>query len=314
MGGNPEMKKTLLLLCLFMPLVSQAKVSVAYQNYSRGVELAAKKKWEEARAKFQAAIELNPAFTASYIEWARAAVMLKRRTEGLNKLSTALAFTRTEGERNKVFEERDSLSEIFYTNEAFQQYQNGLNYIRLDRASSAMEALEKARAMEPDNVLVLNAYANALRSEERHKEAVEVLETAFSLNEGKRAVRLDLAEAVLAREPQRAQLLLKPMLQEESDERVFWLQAQSLAAQKRNREAIEFLKESLDKNPGWIFAPFWLGKLYALEANEAWNARKYLMTFLRRTQPSAEKTEDRKLQAARAEAEEILARVNQALE
>lgn len=297
-----------------------AKNSLAYQNYTRGVELAAKKQWAEALQKFQSAIDLNPAYVASYIEWARAAVRLGRRAEGLEKLSASLAFARTKEERTKVEKERENLSEIFYTNETFQQYQNGLNYLRLERSASAVEALERALKTEPDNLLVLGAYADALQAEERQKDALAVLERAFSLNESNRVIRVELAESSLSQNPERTLLLLKPLAEESEAEDVTWLQAQALSALKRNKEAIELLRGAYERQPSWLYAPFWLGKLYSLEANGGWNARKYLMTFLKRSEVLEEKekieatAEIRRLRAARAEAEAILARVNRSLE
>jgi tetratricopeptide (TPR) repeat protein len=131
---------------------------------------------------------------------------------------------------------------------------------------------------------------------------------------------MDLAESLIASSPERALQLLNPIL-EPLDERVAWLQAQSLASLKKSKDAIEFLRASFEKNPGWPMAPFWLGRLYSLESDGAWNARKYLMTFLKRSEkaadleaPEAATPEIRKLRAARAEAEAILTRVNRSLE
>lgn len=314
------MKIILALAVFLLPLVGEAKSSLAYQNYSKGVELAARKKWEEALEKFQSAIDLNPAYVASYVEWARTSVMLGRRREGLERLTASLAFARSKEEREKIVRERENLSDIFYTNETFQQYQNGLNYLRLERNSSALEALEKALKTEPDNVLVLAAYSEALRAEDRSKEALAALERAFALNDGKLEVRVDLAEFSLVANPERAMQLLKPLIAEATSERVSILHAQSLSALKKNREAIEFLRLATEKQPGWMFAQFWLGKIYSLEADGSWNARKHLMTFLKRAEALMEKdksmagAEERRLKALRAEAETILVRVNQSLE
>ena len=296
---------------------------LAYQNYSRGVELVARKKWDEALEKFQSAIDLNPAYVASYIEYARAAAMHGQRRNALEKLSSALEFTRGREERERVIKERDNLSDIFYTNDTFQLYQNGLNFLKLDRPGSALEAFEKALKTEPDNVSILSAYARTLRQQDRAKEAQEVLERAILLNDGKREVRTDLAELLVPQKPERALTLMKPLVAGTnlSDERVAWIQAQALSAAKKNRDAIEFLRNAHEKQPGWTYAPLYLGKLYALEADGGWNARKYLMTFLRRTESVASAAtageldpESQQIKAARAEAEAILARVNQALQ
>jgi len=298
----------------------KAPANLAFQNYAKGTELTAKKKWPEALEKFQAAIDLNPTYIDAYIEWARTAVMAGRRREGLERLTAALTVARTAAERDRIGKERDSLSDIFYTNDTFQLYQNGLNYLRLERAGSAIDALEKALLTEPDNVAVLYAYGRALQADDRRKEALAAFERAFALNEGNNDLRLDLSEALIGQNPERASQLLQPIL-EPLTERAAWLEAQALSSMKKNKDAAEYLRISFEKNPSWQMAPFWLGRLYANEASGAWNARKYLMTFLKRTEKAAEpdlpepsSPEVRRLRTARAEAEQILTRVNRSLE
>lgn len=299
---------------------AKPKSSLAYQYYSRGVELSSRKKWDDALKQFQSAIDLNPSFVTSYIEYARTSVMLGHRQAGLEKLVAAMEIARTKADKERVQRERDSLSDIFYTNDTFQQYQNGLNYMRLERSGSAIDSFERALKTEPDNLLVLAAYGRALRLEERSKEALSVLERALSLNDSKRDVRLDLAEVALSQKPERTFELLQPLLVPEADERTVILKAQALASMKRSSEAIEALRELYDKQPSSVYAPYWLGKLYEKDSNGAWNARKYLMTFLRRTEPLLAEGKDdnsqeaRQLKNARADATQILARVNSSLD
>lgn len=312
----------LLLLLVFTPpaIAAKPKSSLAYQYYSRGVELANHKKWEESLKQFQSAIDLNPAFVTGYLEYARTAVMMGKRQAGLEKLDAAMDIARTKEDKERIQKERESLSDIFYTNETFQQYQNGLNYLRLDRSRSALDVLERALKTEPDNLLVLAAYAKALKQEERPKEALAVLERALALNDSKREVRLDLAEAALLPAPERSLSLLVPLQGHQADERAVILQAKALVALKRTKEAIESMRQFSDKHPSSTYSSFWLGKLYSEEAKGAWNARKYLMTFLRRTEPQAlvwkddNSQEALQLRATRAEAEQLLASVNKSLE
>jgi tetratricopeptide (TPR) repeat protein len=315
-----------LLIGAVLTLANQAeaakpKISLAFQYYSKGAELAGHKKWEEARKQFQAAIDLNPAFMPSYLEFARAAVMEGKRQLGLEKLSAASAFAKNREDKEKLLREQENLSEIFYTNETFQQYQNGLNYLRLDRPGSAVEALEKALKTESDNVLVLIAYGRALKQEERSKEAVVALERALAINEGKAEVRLELADLYLASAPTKSLELLRPLHGRDGGERAAWVEAQALSALSRNPEAIELMHQAFEKSPSSLYAPLWLGKLYAQETNGAWNARKYLMTFQRRAESQNAlldkdnvSPEAKQLRAARTEAEQILSRVNRSLE
>jgi tetratricopeptide (TPR) repeat protein len=301
-------------------LAAKPKTSLAYKYYTRGTELALHKKWEDALKQFQSAIDLNPAFVTSYIEYARTAVMMGKRQLGLQKLDAAIEITRSKEDKERIQRERENLSDIFYTNETFQQYQNGLNYLKLDRPRSALDALEKALRTEPDNLLVLTAYAKALKLEERPKDSMAALERALELNSSKREVRLDLAEASLGPTPERSLSLLQPLQGSIADERAVILKAQALSQLKRNREAIETVRVLYDKQPTALYASFWLGKLYAREPNGAWNARKYLMTFLRRSEPQALSWKDdlgseaRLLKGARGEAELLLANVNKSLE
>jgi tetratricopeptide (TPR) repeat protein len=301
-------------------LAAKPKTSLAYQYYTRGTELASHKKWDDALKQFQNAIDLNPAFVTSYIEYARTAVMMGKRQLGLQKLDAAKEVARTKEDKERIQKERESLSDIFYTNETFQQYQHGLNYLKLDRSRSALDALEKALKTEPDNLLVLAAYAKALKQEERPKDAIAALERALELNDSKREVRLDLAEANLGPTPERSLTLLQPLQGNISDERAVILKAQALTQLKRNREAIETVRQLYDKQPASLYASLWLGKLYSQEPNGSWNARKYLMTFLRRTEAQALALKDdngleaRQLKSARTEADQILAKVNKALE
>jgi tetratricopeptide (TPR) repeat protein len=329
MGAGAAMTRDLYLFLLSLLILigvphasfgAKPKTSLAYQYYTRGVDLTSHKKWADALKQFQSAIDLNPAFVTSYIEFARTAVMMGKRQLGLEKLDAAMDVARTAEDRERIQKERESLSDIFYTNETFQQYQNGLNYLRLESSRNALDALEKALKTEPDNLLVLAAYARALKLEERPKEALAALERALQLNDSKREVRLDLAEATLVPAPERSLSLLVPLQENRSDERAVILQAQALLALKRTREAIEAVRDLYDRHPASTYASLWLGKLYAQEANGSWNARKYLMTFLRRTEAQALALKDdtspeaRQLKTARVEADLLLAKVNKSLE
>lgn len=317
----PALLTFLALTTLTLPAAAaKPKSSLAYQYYSKGVELNSRKHWDEALKQFQSAIDLNPSFVTAYIEFARTSVMLGKRSQGLEKLDAAASAARARDDKDRVQKERESLSEIFYTNQTFQWYQNGLNFLKLEHAGNAVEALERAMRTEPDNILVLSAYAHALRQEERGKEAISVLERALKLNDGKREVRVELAEAELIPDPERAHELLRGLPPGAADERAILLDAQALTTLKRNHEAIDLVRGFYDRQPGSLYAPFWLGKLYEKESNGSWNARKYLMTFLRRVEPQLQASKEentqeaRQLRAARAEADQILARVNRSLE
>jgi hypothetical protein len=83
-------------------LGAKPKSSLAYQYYSKGVELAAKKHWDDALKQFQSAIDLNPSFVTAYIEFARTSVMLGKRGQGLEKLDAAESASRTKEDKERV--------------------------------------------------------------------------------------------------------------------------------------------------------------------------------------------------------------------
>lgn len=311
---------TLFLLLSLPSWAATGKLSQAIQSYTKGVELAGKKKWQEALEAFEKSIELNSSYVASYVEFARTAVLSGKRTLGLEKLTEGLDSVRSKEGRDNLLKERDNLSEVFYTNETFQKFQSGLNHFKLDRSIAAIEALEAALKTEPDNLLILIAYAKALVKEQRFKDSMVILERAFFLNSNNREARFMLAEGSLEMSPERTIQLLRPLVSVDSiEEKEAILNARALSASKRNKEAIEFLKTQADKKPAWIFAQLWLGKLYSLESDESWNARKYLMTFQKRAESilNNNKLADEEKTLYRTSVDEagiILNRVNELLE
>jgi tetratricopeptide (TPR) repeat protein len=282
----------------------------AYQIYTRGVELAAKKKYADALEKFKQAIQMNSSFTASYIEAARALVLMNKRSEGLAMLDTALEHAKRMDERQRITDERTQLSELFYTNTTFQEYQNGLNFLRLERAGAAVTSFEKALTVEPDNVAILVAYAQALQLEEGLSASVRPLEQAYKINPEKKEMRLLLAEALLTSQHSRSLVLIKPLLKsKENSEQANILYARALAADGKLREGAEHLREYVDRNPGAQMGLFWVGKLYEKVPERKWIARKYLMTFLKREGPGSTLPKN-----IREEAESLLSRVNEDLQ
>jgi hypothetical protein len=93
---------------------------------------------------------------------------------------------------------------------------------------------------------------------------------------------------------------------------------------KRGKEAIDVLTEKKERNPDWLVAEFWLGKLSSAQAGGNWIARKSLMTFLKRVDPmlqseAAENPEKMEpslnsLKSMKLEAEALLTQVNKALQ
>jgi len=280
----------------------------AYELYSKGVELAGKKKYNESIEKLEKAIELNPTYLGSYLEIARSMVMLGKRTMAMERLDVAAKNIKRSEDRKKLSQERALLSELFYTNNTFQLYQNGLNFLLMERNAAAAESLEKALNVEPDNVAILLAYARSLM-DDNIKTSIKFLEKAFLLNPEKKEVRLILAELNLKNKPERSLELLRPsVLGKNASEPEVLVYVQALSLLEKNKQAIDILQEKMLGNMDWVESNFWLGKFYAQEAQGNWMARKYLMTFLKRT--NAKNTH----KGLKDQAESLLLRVNQALQ
>ncbi|MCO5142728.1 MAG: tetratricopeptide repeat protein [Oligoflexia bacterium] len=310
----------LFFICSKSEAATKGKLALAIQSYTKGVELTEKKKWQEALDLFEKSIELNPTYVASYIEFARTAVLSGKRTLGLEKIVEGLEQVKSKEGRDSLLKERDNLSEVFYTNDTFQKFQSGLNYFKLDRNVAAIEALESALKTEPDNLLILIAYARVLVKEQRYKDSMVILERAFFLNNNNKDVRFMLAEGSLEMSPERTIQLLRPMVSlGMTEEKTAILNARALSASKRNKEAIDFLKPLVDEHSSWVFSQLWLGKFYSLEADDSWSARKYLMTFQKRAESelnSNKLSEEEKAiyKTSMDEAAIILNRVNDLLE
>ncbi len=299
-----------LLLCSFFSgAEAKEKKNSAYQNYTKGAELASHKKYAESVERFEKSIEANPNFLASYIECARSLVMLGKREQAMKKLESAAKAIHRREELDKISKERTLLAELFYTNTTFQFYQNGLNSLRLERSNVAQESLEKALALEPDNVAILLAYARVLQSEDNPKDGIKALEKALEMNPDKKETRVLLAETLLNSFTSRSLDLVKNMAKEKSaEEPEAIVYARALSLSEKNKQAIDFLQDKLDKNSNWVLGLFWLGRFYSQEPQGNWMARKYLMTFLKRVEIRPVP------KATKAEAEALLLRVNQALQ
>lgn len=297
-----------LLFVLVSAQASAAREPQAFTAYTKGVELLEKKRYADAVERFQRAISQRPGYVAAYIDCARAYVLWGKRSEGLAKLEQALRFAKKNDEKERISRERSQLAEIFYTNATFQHYQNGLNFMRLERVGAAVSAFEKALSLEPDNVAILSAYAQAIQQEEGWGAAVKALELAHRLNPERRETRVLLADAVLSTQPERSLQLIRPVLREAPAEESGWiLQLKALTSVKKEKEGLDALREQADRNPRWTEAHYWLGKHYALRPEDGWLARKHLLIFLKRDEAQElPKT-------MRDEAEALLARVNKSL-
>ena len=314
------MIKGFLLFFLILSAPAFARESSGYQLYSKGVELASQSKCKEAAEFFQKAIKLNPSFVSSYIELARCETLQNDRQSGLETLLKGLAKVKRDDDRQKIRKELTNLTEIFYTDTAFQKYQNGLNYLRIGRYGAAEEELNSANEKEPENVLVLLALAKAVELDGNPKGAQEYLEKAVHWNPGKLEALENLAALIWSTNAERVVSLLEPYRKHHPSERTLTYYTLALAKTKRARDGLESLRRAVEENNDWIISAYWLGKSYADETNGNWQARKYLMTFQKRVDGVFQNPKDRppyeleQFKTLKKQADTLLARVNQALQ
>lgn len=295
--------------CLALAAPAPTPVGSGAKLYARGLELLQKKDTDGALLKFADAIKQQPSFIPSYIDYARTAVLLKKRKDGLDKLELGLKQATKKDDRQRLMEERANLTEIFFTNQCFQQYQNGVNNLHMERWSAAVSDLEHALQAEPDNVAILAAYGEALGKDNNSTASIKAYEQALLLNPDKKEARLGLAEALDDKQSKRILALVEPLaLQSDGPERAALVYAKALVSLGKPKDANEFLRLRAERNSDWVESLFWLGKNYSQNKEGSWMARKYLMMFLKRER------EHPMTAAMREEAQTLLARVNDQLQ
>ena len=282
--------------------------------FSRGKSFAAEKKFEEARVEFEKAIQEDPSFLNAYVESARASVMAGKRKDGLKRIDAALQIARKKNDISRLKEQRKLFAEIFFTNAAFQKFQDGLNLMQSMKLRAAIEAFEQALASEPENVQVMVAYARALQAVDDWKESVNVLEQAFSLNPDEKEARILLAKALLNVNQERTLQILKPLVANPAEaEEVFITYSHALAKSGEADKAIAVLQKDVDLHTDRIRSLFWLGKYQSDRAENRWIARKTLQTFLKRGEGSDDDPAN-ELRGLKQDARRILERINAELE
>jgi tetratricopeptide (TPR) repeat protein len=292
---------------LFLPLTWGA--SVLPPLMKQAADLVQSKSYAKAEQKYLEIIKYHPNHVPAYLELARTEMLLKKRKDALEKLDLALKVATRKEERQKIQDQRSNLSEVFFTNQTFQQYQNGLNFMQLDRASAAIENFERALLAESDNVAILTAYGQALSKESNGAAALKAYEQALLLNPDKKDAKILLAENILESNPKRVVALLESVaIETDVSEKSAMLYAKALFALAKEKEAFEYLRFRAERNVAWVESLFWLGKTYSKNKDGAWLARKYLMLFLKRERERSQ------FPVLREEAQTLMSRVNDSLQ
>ena len=291
---------------------SMANYSQANHFFLAGAKFLKEKEYSDAIKEFEKAAKQNPKHLDTYLEWARGLVLSRKRKAGLEKLTQAMAIAKSLKDKRKIRRQYGIFSEIFYTNDVFQKYQDGLNLLKAKKLREALRNFEQSLAKEPFNALILLAYGQTLRGLDDWSASVKALEQVFILNPHKKELRFQLSLTLLNRRPKQSLKLMKPLLQSKNNrEKDIILYARVLGRLGELHKAIELLEKNKAKRKAGIYTLYWLGKLYSQTTNGNWQARKYLTIFLRQERRLPTKTDS--LTLLRKDGEKILSAVNDRL-
>jgi len=265
-----------------------AQTTPPAQTLQEAEALSLQKKWADAAVVFRATLRQNPEHTGAALGLARALAFSGRREEALTLL---LRFAdQTTGDRRTVFIRRAKvLGRVFLTNNTFQLYQDGLNFMQTAKIRAARERFEKALEQEPDNVEILTRLGQTLMAEKDFDSASERLRLATRLGPFEPEIRLWLGHAL----HQRGEL--KEALEElraahqalpDLEMGVLWLAATLISSGQR-AAAIQFLTDSCQRHPGHLLALFQLARLRlqspdSKSSQALWASRKDLQLILSR--------------------------------
>jgi predicted Zn-dependent protease len=188
-------------MCLLIPLflVGAGLVYGTFFGNAQANEesdaLIAKKKWPEAVIVLRAIVTQNPHDTSAQVDLARALIYQGRREEALNAINTAIR-TEKGTKRDWLIQQSRVFSKIFVSNETFQNYQDGLNLMMIQKYHQAREKFEKALAAESSNVEVLTRIGQSYLLDGDHDSAAEQLKLAHSLDPYEPEISLWLGRAL----------------------------------------------------------------------------------------------------------------------
>lgn len=271
-----------LMPCLIVsPPTTRAAVETSLEF---GQDLFRKKQYKEAAKIFREMANNGSESVQTYVEWARALIMDRKRAEGLKVVRDAFRFARTKATRDKLIRQQKLLSEVFFTNETFQLYQTGLNLLQVNKISDAIQSFEKSMAKEPDNVAILKSYGLALQLIDSVANSRSILKKALELNNNHNEVRYLLGRSLFDEKPERTVDLIREMaIIEGNREDISLLYAKALAKTGQHGKAVEHLRGKIQVHKERVLSTFWLAKTYAQMEGGTWLARKFFMTFIRRT-------------------------------
>lgn len=273
--------------------VSAAEMSFASQlRYEEAQGLMSRQKWPEAVLALRSILEDEPGRLAVVTDLAKALAYSGRREEALALLVQAVERQKT-GTRNSVAREGlvrrvNVLSRVFFRNDDFQLYQEGVNLLQARKYGSARDRFQSIMTREGTNVEVLTRIGQAYVLESDFDSAAERLRFAKKLNPYEPEIRLWLGRALHRRgELKEAleELKLAARDLKTSELAPLWL-SEVLVESGQRAQAIKFLEQDVNANPYHLQVLTLLAKLRtaqsARDQQVIWSARKELQLALSR--------------------------------
>jgi tetratricopeptide (TPR) repeat protein len=267
--------------------------ATSYPNLEGADRLLKEKKYVDAVLVLRKLVKISSLQTEASIRLARALTYSGRREEALSTLWQLV--DKSSGKRKEhLIQQGRVVSKLFLTNENFQLYQDGLNLLVAGKIRAAQEKLEKALALEPDNVEVLTRLGQALVISGDHDSAAERLRLAKKHNPYEPNVQLWLGRALFLRgEKQEALNELKAASQTLKTSQLvnLWL-AESLKSSGKILEAVQVLEKDAKENPLHLQSILEMAKMRVAAVENGrdgpdqqsvlWSARRQLQLVLSR--------------------------------
>jgi len=218
-------------------------------------------KWPEALTAFRQLSKESPGSFSIGMGFSRALFESGKRQEAIEILRK-LGGSDSREYRNRARKRLRVVSHAFLTKETFQIYQDGINYLLVDRIKEAKKSFERALESEPNNVEVLLRLVQCHVYDQEMDRAIERLETIEKLDPFETEMRLWKARIfhLQGKHKLAIDILLKiDDNMEDSEHYTLWLSHAYWGLGERKR-ATEILAKNVKKHAWNILALLELAK------------------------------------------------------
>lgn len=256
--------------------------------------LLERKKWDEAIIVLKSLYRRNPNLSQAGLDLVEALAYSRRREEAVSTINQLISREKSNERRQELYQKADVLSRLFYTNDVFQIYQDGLNLLRAGKLGAARIRLEKALSDEPDNAEILLRLGQCLLLDHDTDSASERLKLARKLNPYRPEIKLWLGRAMTERGEQQEAVNELRSAYKDLDHSALsgvWY-ADALVRTGQRVLAIQTLETHLNQWPGDFDVLFKLAEIRLASRDqgfeEAWAAKRDLQVLASRLQSQTE--------------------------